>query len=328
MDRKLFITGGYGFIGSHFIIHALNNGYEIINLDKVTYAANESVMINFKNTPGLTNIVGDINDEKLCRSIFKEFSPNGLINFAAETHVDNSIKSATGFIKTNISGTHNLLALSEEYYREGNDKNFRFLQVSTDEVFGSLNKNGFFNEKSKIAPRNPYSSTKAAADHLVYSWFNTYGLPTIISNASNNFGSYQNVEKLIPKTISSIMNNSTIRVYGNGENIRDWLYVEDHAKSLMLIYEKGKIGERYCVGGGQEFANIDLIKMICQIVDDKLGRSLSASHLIKFVPDRLGHDFRYAIDNTKFKSEFGDVSRISFEEKMTKTVSWYIKHYS
>tara|TARA_X000000950_G_scaffold281669_1_gene378903 strand:+ start:1463 stop:2455 length:993 start_codon:yes stop_codon:yes gene_type:complete len=327
VSKILLVTGGYGFIGSHFIIHALKAGYKVVNLDKVTYAASEYVIRSFKNLPGLTNIVGNINDEDLCRSIFKKFSPSGLINFAAETHVDNSIKSAASFIDTNISGSHNLLKVSEEHYREKNEK-FRFLQVSTDEVFGSLGKNGTFDERSKIAPRNPYSATKAAADHLVYSWYNTYDLPIIITNASNNFGAHQNIEKLIPKTIYSIINNDTISVYGDGANVRDWLYVEDHVKSLLLIYERGRIGDRYCVGGGKELSNIRLIEMLCQIVDKKIGKSPSSLSLIKFVPDRLGHDFRYAIDDKKFVQEFGKVSNISFEEKIADTVIWYVNHFS
>ena len=325
---RLIVTGGYGFIGSHFIKLALKNNVEIVNLDKKTYAANLKIIDNFKNMSNLTNVIGDITNSKLVDKLFKEFKPNGIINFAAETHVDNSISSASNFINTNILGTHNLLNASVSYLKSNLVNKFRFIQISTDEVFGSLKNSGFFNENSPICPRNPYSATKASADHLVFSWYNTYKLPVIISNCSNNFGPFQHTEKLIPKTIKSIINNEMIGIYGNGKNVRDWLYVKDHTLGILNLFKFGKIGERYCIGGGKELSNIDLVKFVCKIVDKELKLEHTSEKLINFVDDRPGHDFRYAIDDKKIRSELSYTNVTSFQKAMYDTVKWYINYFT
>ena len=324
---KLIVTGGYGFIGSHFVTLALDNDIEVLNLDKITYAANPKVIKQLENLPKLTNIVGDISDDNLMSKIFDEFKPDGLINFAAETHVDNSIANAEKFISTNIVGTHNMLKTAVAYLNSNPQKQFKFIQVSTDEVFGSLGTKGTFNENSPISPRNPYSATKAAADHLVSSWYNTYSLPTIISNCSNNFGPYQDNEKLIPKTIKSIIMGNKIKVYGNGKNVRDWLYVKDHALAILKLFKNGRTGERYCIGGGQELSNIELVNLICEIADDRLDLKSTSKNLIEFVSDRPGHDFRYAIDDQKIRSEIQYSNKNSFQKSLLETVEWYLDHF-
>ena len=325
---RLFVTGGYGFIGSHFIKVALENNIEVLNLDKMTYAANPLTIKNFENITKLTNIIGDIGDYKLVSKILNEFKPTGLINFAAETHVDNSIRDAEKFINTNITGTHELLKASTNYLNFNPNKIFKFIQVSTDEVFGSLGSKGMFNENSQLSPRNPYSATKAAADHLVFSWHNTYGLPTIISNCSNNFGPFQNNEKLIPKTVESIIKKKHIKIYGSGKNIIDWLYVKDHALGILKLFRHGRIGERYCIGGGEELSNIQLVNKICEIADKVLNLECSSKNLISFIVDRPGHDFRYAIDDRKFRSEMKYINIIPFQKAISDTVEWYIDYFS
>lgn len=327
-DIKLIVTGGYGFIGSHFIKIALENKIKVLNLDKVTYAANLKIIKEFTNLPNLTNIIGDITDHKLMKEIFYDFKPDGLINFAAETHVDNSISNPENFIKTNIYGTYNLLELSTEYLKNNSVDNFRFVQISTDEVFGSLGPTGFFNEKSSLSPRNPYSATKASSDHLAFSWYNTFKLPVIVSNCSNNFGPFQNNEKLIPKTIYSIFNQYPIKVYGNGKNIRDWLYVKDHVLGILKLFKFGKVGERYCIGGGKELSNLELINCICEVADKELKLKVSSKNLLEFVKDRPGHDFRYSIDDRKIRSEIKFTNKTNFHKALSETIKWYIKSFS
>lgn len=322
MKQTIFVTGGYGFIGSHFIKKALYEKFTIINIDKISYAANINIVNEFKDIPYLKNYHIDISCLDPLKDVFNEYRPVAVLNFAAETHVDNSIHDGDPFMQTNIIGTYNLLRLSLEYWNKFNPQNFKFLQVSTDEVFGALGQSGFFNEDSPIMPRNPYSASKASADHFVNSFHNTFGLPTIITNCSNNFGTHQNVEKFIPKTIASISNNNPVQVYGNGQNVRDWLYVETHVESIWKILIKGNVGERYCIGGGVELTNLQLVNKIYDLVEANLGQYKERK--INFIPDRPGHDFRYAIDNSKFEREFG-ISRIDdFEQRMNETVQWYI----
>ncbi|NMB70903.1 MAG: dTDP-glucose 4,6-dehydratase [Bacteroidales bacterium] len=327
-SKTILITGGAGFIGSHVVRKFVNQhpDYQIVNLDKLTYAGNLENLKDIENASNYIFRQGDIADAGYISSLFREFVFDGIIHLAAESHVDRSIAEPLRFVMTNIVGTANLLnAALDQWKHEIAGK--LFYQISTDEVFGSLGSSGYFNEKTPYDPRSPYSASKASADHLVRAYHHTYGLPVIISNCSNNYGPYQFPEKLIPLVINNIINNKPIPVYGKGENVRDWLYVEDHADAIELIFHKGKPGETYTIGGNNEWKNIDLVRELCRILDRKLNRVPGTSEkLITFVKDRAGHDARYAIDSSKIRSELGWKPSTSFKEGLEKTIDWYLSH--
>ena len=306
--RTIVITGGAGFIGSHVVrlfVHQYPD-YKIINLDKLTYAGNLANLTDIEEKPNYLFVKGDICDESLVKELFTEQKVDGVIHLAAESHVDRSIKDPFLFAKTNVLGTLNLLQAAKEYWKD-DFSNKLFYHVSTDEVYGALQfDDTLFTEETSYDPHNPYSASKAASDHFVRAYHDTYGLPVVISNCSNNYGPYQFPEKLIPLFIHNIRNNKPLPVYGKGENVRDWLYVEDHARAIDMIFHQGKVGDTYNIGGFNEWTNIDLIKVIIKVVDKQLGRPEGASdNLITYVTDRAGHDLRYAIDATKIKNELG-----------------------
>tara|TARA_B100001964_G_C14189390_1_gene580263 strand:+ start:482 stop:1435 length:954 start_codon:yes stop_codon:yes gene_type:complete len=309
---NILITGGAGFIGSNFVHYILNKylEYKIVNLDKLTYAANLNNLKDLENNSNYIFVKGDILDYDLVSKIVKENKIDIIINFAAESHVDRSIKGPDIFLQTNILGTANLLKAALK-----NNK-IRFHHISTDEVFGSLGERGYFDENTPYDPRSPYSASKASSDHLVRTYYHTYDLPITISNCSNNYGPYQFAEKLIPLFITNLLSNKKIPLYGDGKNIRDWIYVKDHCRAVDLIIHKGKIGETYCIGGDSEKTN----KQIAEILLEKLGFN---KEMIEYVEDRPGHDFRYAIDSTKIKKELGYNTETSFEEGIDKTIKWY-----
>ena len=328
---KLLITGGCGFIGSNFIIDQIKfSKNEIINYDNITYAGNKANLKIAENNSRYTFIKGDICDSNLVKKTLLKTEPDAIIHFAAESHVDRSINEPNSFIKTNIYGTAILLEESMKYLKLKNKSfdSFRFIHVSTDEVFGSLGKKGFFKETSHYNPSSPYSATKASSDHLARAWFKTYKFPTIVTNCSNNYGPYQFPEKLIPLTIANCFDEKELPVYGKGDNVRDWLYVYDHCKALELILLFGKAGESYNIGGNNEISNIEIINTICKIMDSlrPLKSSKKYKNLIKFVPDRPGHDYRYAIDSTKIKDELGWKPQENFKTGIVKTINWYIKN--
>ncbi len=326
--RTILVTGGAGFIGSHLVRLLVNKypQYKIINLDKLTYAGNLENLKDIEHLPNYEFIKGDICDLKLVPEIIKEKRVDGIIHLAAESHVDRSIVEPFAFANTNVIGTLNLLLAAKNIWSEQSEGKL-FYHVSTDEVYGSLESNGgFFTEETKYDPHSPYSASKAASDHFVRAFHDTYGLPTVISNCSNNYGSFQFPEKLIPLFINNICNNKPLPVYGKGENVRDWLFVEDHAAAIDLIFHKGKIGETYNIGGHNEWKNIDLIKLLIKVTDKLLGRAPGASEpLITFVTDRAGHDLRYAIDASKLLNELGWRPSLQFEEGLEKTVRWYLE---
>ena len=335
VGKIIIVTGGSGFIGSNFIRFILNEGYaeKIINLDKLTYAGNPKNLSDFQQDERYVFVQGDICNQDLVKELFLIHRPNVIVNFAAESHVDRSIDGPGDFIKTNISGTFTLLQESLRYFQTLENENqelFRFHHVSTDEVFGSLNDNGFFTEETPYDPSSPYSASKAASDHLVRAWQRTFGLPIIISNCSNNYGPYQFPEKLIPLMILNCLAEESLPVYGTGENVRDWLYVDDHCEAIHTIIENGKIGETYNVGGNNEIMNIDIVKTICNILDEiKPSTHLkSYMELITFVTDRPGHDFRYAIDSSKLKNELNWQPKETFESGIKKTINWYLENQS
>lgn len=331
---NIIVTGGAGFIGSAFIRHLIKHTtHQILNIDKLTYAADLASLDSIKNHQQYLFSQTDITDSKKLTEIFRQFKPDLVIHFAAETHVDRSISAPEIFIQTNIIGTFQLLQVSLDYWKKLNhsaQQTFRFVSISTDEVYGELtNTDSFFHENSIYAPNSPYSASKASADHLVRAWHKTYGLPTLITHSSNNYGPYQYPEKLIPRTILNALSGKPIEVYGNGEQIRDWLFIQDHIDALMLIITKGKIGEIYNVGGDNELKNIFVVKKICDILDtlkpEKPNGINHYSELITFVQDRLGHDFRYAIDNSKIKKELGWFPKQNFEVGLQKTIHWYLQ---
>lgn len=328
---KILITGGAGFIGSHVVRRFVTRypEYEIANLDSLTYAGNLENLRDVETAKNYRFIKADINDRELMAQLFKEEQFDGVIHLAAESHVDRSITDPLVFVRTNVLGTANLLNAAREVWTRS-EKGFaakRFYHISTDEVYGSLGTDGFFTEKTPYDPRSPYSASKAASDHLVRAWHHTYGLPAVISNCSNNYGSYQFPEKLIPLMIHNIKNNKSLPVYGKGENVRDWLWVEDHAAAIDLVFHRGKDGETYNIGGHNEWRNIDLIHLLCNIMDKKLNRPEGTSEqLITYVKDRAGHDLRYAIDASKIKNELGWEPSISFEEGLERTVDWYLSN--
>ncbi len=329
MNRSILITGGAGFIGSHVVRLFVNKypQYTIINLDKLTYAGNLENLKDIENKPNYKFIKGDILDAQLVEDIFEQYKIDGVIHLAAESHVDRSISDPMTFIKTNVLGTVTLLNAAKKFWGE-NPEGKLFYHVSTDEVYGSLeHDNEFFKETTPYDPRSPYSASKASSDHFVRAYNNTFKLPVVISNCSNNYGPNQFPEKLIPLSINNILNMKNIPIYGKGENVRDWLYVEDHAKAIDVIFHKGTIGETYNIGGDTPMKNIDLIKVLCNVMDKELNREPGTSEkLITFVKDRPGHDHRYAIDATKLKTELGWKPETNFEEGLRKTVKWYLNN--
>ena len=333
MGKVYIVTGGSGFIGTNFIRFMLDNGFaeRIINLDKLTYAGNPQNLLEYDNDKRYAFAQGDICDQELVQELFILHKPDVVVNFAAESHVDRSIDGPSDFIRTNISGTYTLLQKSLRYYQsltKEDQKSFRFHHVSTDEVFGSLNEDDFFTEETPYDPSSPYSASKAASDHLVRAWHRTYGLPIIISNCSNNYGPFQFPEKLIPLMVLNCLQEKPLPVYGTGENIRDWLFVDDHCDAIHTIIEKGEIGETYNVGGNNEIKNINIVKTICNLLDNiRPSENLkSYQELITFVKDRPGHDFRYAIDSSKLQNKLGWSPKETFETGIRKTIEWYLEN--
>lgn len=325
-NKKILITGGAGFIGSHVVRLFVNKypEYEIINLDKLTYAGNLLNLKDVESKPNYKFVKGDIVDTLFIAELFAEHKFDSVIHLAAESHVDRSISSPLEFVMTNVIGTVNLLNAAKSNWKEDLSTK-RFYHVSTDEVYGALGETGMFTEETKYDPHSPYSASKASSDHFVRAYYDTYGLNTVISNCSNNYGSHHFPEKLIPLAIHNIKNNKPVPVYGKGENVRDWLYVEDHARAIDVIFHKAKAGDTYNIGGHNEWKNIDVIRLLCSTMDKKLGRKEGESaKLITFVKDRAGHDLRYAIDSSKLQKDFGWTPSLQFEEGLDKTIDWYL----
>lgn len=332
-DKTIIMTGGAGFIGSCFVGQMVERGFNVIVLDALTYAGHEENLnwIQPKNGGSWELVKGDIRDGELARKLFAEHKPMGFLNFAAESHVDNSIERPAEFIETNIMGCYTLLEAAREYWNkldEAGKKKFRFLHVSTDEVYGSLGETGKFSETTPMQPNSPYSASKAAGDHLCRAWFHTYGLPTIVTNCSNNYGPRQFPEKLIPRMITNALSGKNLPIYGDGKNIRDWIHVEDHCRGIQLAFEKGRPGETYCFGGNAEKTNIDVVDTLCESLDSLRPRNDGKSYkeLKQFVKDRLGHDRRYAIDDTKAERELGFKRAYDFTTGIRQTIEWYLNH--
>lgn len=332
----ILVTGGAGFIGSNFISYFLekHSNIKLVNLDKLTYAGSLSNLIDVQEHSDYTFVLGDICDARLVDGLFKKHKITDVIHFAAESHVDNSIEKPDEFIQTNVFGTFNLLNTAKNHWMDGPNKvkegcqNNRFLHVSTDEVYGSLGNEGLFTETTPYAPNSPYSASKASSDFLARSYFHTYGLNVVTTNCSNNYGPKQHDEKLIPTIIRKALSGEKIPIYGDGKNIRDWLYVLDHCKGIDLVFQKGKAGETYNIGGKNERDNLYIANTICEILDEIKPKETTYKNLITFVKDRPGHDFRYAIDATKIESHLGWKADESFESGIRKTVDWYINKYS
>jgi len=326
--KKILITGGAGFIGSHVVRRFVNKypEYQIYNLDVLTYAGNLENIKDVENESNYTFIKGDIVDETFINELFSLHQFEGVLHLAAESHVDRSIEDPLAFVKTNVIGTMNLLNAAKNQWKD-NFGNKRFYHISTDEVYGSLGAEGLFTETTPYDPNSPYSASKASSDHFVRAYGETYGLPYVLTNCSNNYGSYHFPEKLIPLFINNIINNKPLPVYGDGNYTRDWLFVEDHAAAIDLVFHEGKNHETYNIGGFNEWKNIDLVKLLCQIMDKKLGRSEGTSEeLITYVKDRPGHDLRYAIDASKINKELGWKPSVTFEEGLEKTINWYLEN--
>ena len=323
--KNILITGGAGFIGSHLVKHFTLKypNYKIINFDILSYASDLSRLNTIENNKNYNFIKGDINDTNLLNEVFQKFKINSVINLAAESHVDNSIKNPNKFAETNIMGTLNLLNISNKFWQNSN--NNLFYHISTDEVYGELGEKGLFSESSAYNPKSPYSASKASSDHLTRAFYHTFKLPIVISNCSNNYGPDQHFEKLIPLTIKKIINNEKIPIYGDGKNIRDWIFVKDHVDAIDKIFHSNMLGETFNIGGENEINNLDLVTKIIQITDAKLGRNPNSSvNLISFVEDRKGHDFRYAIDNTKINNQLGWYPKTTFMKGLEETVESYI----
>jgi len=325
---KVLITGGAGFIGSAAVRHFVGQkDVEIVNADKLTYAGDLSSLAAIDGAANYRFEQADICDAAEMVRLFDEHEPDAIVNLAAETHVDRSIDNSAKFVRTNVQGTYVLLEAARHYWGRldaARQAQFRFLHVSSDEVYGALGATGAFTERSAYAPNSPYAASKAAADHLVRAWVNTYGLPAIVSNCSNNYGPYQFPEKLIPLTIINAAEGKPLRVYGRGENVRDWIHVDDHVAGLELVLRQGRPGERYNIGGGTEMRNIDMVRAICAIMDEMAPSPRPHAELIEFVADRPGHDFRYAIDASKISGELGWHPRITFDQGLRQTVDWYL----
>jgi len=330
---KILVTGGCGFIGSNFVHQQINNtDNTIFNFDKLTYAGNPDNLASIEQNPRYSFVQGDICDTALVSETISQFQPDAIVHFAAESHVDRSIDGPMDFVNTNIIGTATLLNATREYLEVRSQKSdsdeFRFLHVSTDEVYGSLGDEGFFTESTAYDPSSPYSASKAGSDHLVRAWHRTYGFPALITNCSNNYGPYQFPEKLIPLMIANCVDEKPLPVYGEGLNVRDWLFVEDHCDAIYEVLQHGKIGDTYNIGGHNEIRNIDIVNTICSILDELKPRSnkKSYSELITYVTDRPGHDFRYAIDASKIKNDLGWTPKETFETGIRKTIQWYLDH--
>jgi dTDP-glucose 4,6-dehydratase len=331
--RNVLVTGGCGFIGANFVrmVNSTCKNWRVINLDKLTYAGNMNNLQDLEQGESYRFVKGDICDSELLESLFKKERIDTVVHFAAESHVDRSITGPTEFIQTNIVGTFTLLESARKYWL-GDESDISkpcFLHVSTDEVYGSLGETGFFTEETSFDPRSPYSASKASSDHLVNAYFHTYGLPVRITNCSNNYGSYQFPEKLIPLIFNNAMNGNPLPVYGDGKNIRDWLYVDDHCEAILEVVLKGENGHCYNIGGNNEKQNIEVVTLVCDLLDEKLGLPDSGQprrSLITYVKDRLGHDRRYAIDATKIKEQLGWEPKVTFEQGIEKTIHWYLEN--
>lgn len=328
MSKTIIITGGAGFIGSHVVREFVNKypDYHIINLDALTYAGNLENLKDIENKPNYTFVKADIRDAERVNVIFDTYKPDGVIHLAAESHVDRSIADPTAFVMTNVVGTVNLLNAARRVW-EGHYEGKKFHHVSTDEVYGTLGAEGLFTEETAYDPHSPYSASKASSDHFVRAYHDTYGLPTVITNCSNNYGPNHFPEKLIPLCINNILNSRPLPIYGDGSNTRDWLFVIDHARAIDLVFHHGRVGESYNVGGFNEWKNIDLVREICRQMDEKLGRPQgTAEQLITFVKDRPGHDLRYAIDATKINKELGYKPSVTFEQGLSITIDWFLNN--
>ena len=322
---KILVTGGAGFIGSAVVRQAIRAGHEVVNLDVLTYAANLANVESVSNAPGYAFEQVDIRDRASLDRVFADHRPDAVMHLAAESHVDRSIDGPGEFIETNINGTYNLLEAARAFWmREGRPEGFRFHHISTDEVFGSLGDEGKFTEETPYDPRSPYSASKAASDHLVRAWHETYGLPVVMTNCSNNYGPFHFPEKLVPVVILKALSGQPIPVYGDGGNVRDWLFVEDHADALLTVLEQGELGRSYNIGGENEAKNIDLVRTICAHMDDLHPAGAPHADLITFVTDRPGHDRRYAIDPTRIRTELGWRPSVTVEEGLRRTVEWYL----